>query len=307
VVPLIAAEVQGYLKHCIRAVGGDFDAIFDPAATDMLYRCSEGVPRVLNNLCESVLAAAAEAGADLVMPQLVQYVANEEFGLQPTLPPGSRSRTARKPDRDIEATPPHTATPPKPTAEAKPPAAAPTNAIINPEPPIAGFVTTEFEPIPVVTFTPEPKVGRPVDVESAVPSAMTVDAPKQTIAIAPPVVADNTKAAIAVAPTRVVDAAKPAVAVQPKATIADVPKPTVALPPSIVTNAAKPAVAVPPPSIATNAAKPAVAVLPPAIVADAPKPKIAVTPATVADIPEPAITAVTAAVPDELPLEHIRN
>ncbi|MCI0517464.1 MAG: AAA family ATPase, partial [Woeseiaceae bacterium] len=60
IAPLSGPEVQGYLKHCIRAAGGDFDSIFDPVAIDMLFRCSEGVPRVINNLCESVLAAASE-------------------------------------------------------------------------------------------------------------------------------------------------------------------------------------------------------------------------------------------------------
>jgi type II secretory pathway predicted ATPase ExeA len=39
-VPFSAAEALGYLKHCIRNAGGDFDSIFDPAAADMLYRCS---------------------------------------------------------------------------------------------------------------------------------------------------------------------------------------------------------------------------------------------------------------------------
>jgi type II secretory pathway predicted ATPase ExeA len=102
------AEVRGYLKHCIRNAGGDFDEIFDQGAVDMLFRCSEGVPRVVNNLCESVLAAAAEANAALVLPQLVQHVAQEEFGILPLLPalanpkPGPAQVPARQAEPDGE-------------------------------------------------------------------------------------------------------------------------------------------------------------------------------------------------------------
>ncbi|MDH5501352.1 MAG: AAA family ATPase, partial [Gammaproteobacteria bacterium] len=88
--PFNAAELQGYLKHCIRAAGGEFDEIFDPGALDMIFRCSDGIPRVVNNLCESVLAAAAEANAAIVMPQLVQHVAQEQFGIQPA--PAQRNK-----------------------------------------------------------------------------------------------------------------------------------------------------------------------------------------------------------------------
>ncbi len=272
VVPFIAAEVQGYLKHCIRAVGGDFDGIFDPVAIDMLYRCSEGVPRVLNNLCESVLAAAAEAGASLVMPQLVQHVASEEFGLQPTLPPGSRSRAVRRPAAEADAPQARPATSPKARVEVKPPETAPAKAIIDAEPAIARTVTTEFEPIPVVPFTPEPAVARPVVVEATATAPMVVDAHKPAITVTPAKVPDIAKPAIAVTPPKAPEAAKPASAVTPPKLPVE-PKPTIAVPPAMPATTAKPA--------------------------------MATTPSFAADSVKPANAPIAVAEPDLLPLEHI--
>lgn len=197
--PFSAAETQGYLKHCIRNAGGEFDKVFDPAAVDMVYRCSEGVPRVINNLCESVLAAAAEASAPLVMPQLVQHIAQEEFGLQP----GSKkaglassspdSRQAKAKESPAEATPdtpdPATDTP-KLKAEVRPAKPEPEPAVMTDTAPRTpapkrepktdkaidtapakdvsldagarpGKDADEFEPLPVSAFTTEPE-SRPV-------------------------------------------------------------------------------------------------------------------------------------------------
>jgi hypothetical protein len=282
----------------------------------MLYRCSEGVPRVINNLCESVLAAAAEAGATLVMPQLVQHVANEEFGLQPTLPPGSRSRPARKPAAEVEPPVARPTTTPKARVEVKPPMAA-EKARIDSQPTFADNITTEFEPIAVVPFTPEPAVERPVAVEPLVAPNMVVDAAKPTTAVAPTVLsntpkpaivvppalaADAAKAAVAVAPAIAADAIKPAVAT-PRSGVADTPKPMVTKPPAVVANTPKPVVTKPP-AVVADTPKP-VLTKPPAVVADTPKPVVTKPQAFVADSPRLAITEVAAAVPDELPLDDI--
>jgi type II secretory pathway predicted ATPase ExeA len=200
VAPFSAAEIQGYLKHCIRAAGGEFDNIFDPRAVDMLYRCSEGVPRVVNNLCESVFAAAAEANAALVLPQLVQHVAHEEFGLEPVLPPSNRRSTdlpasipagkpplatAVKPQRRAPQTQPASqqagpAVPraAAPKAPAKAPAARHAPATAN----------SEFEPLPVSQFTPEPEFTRPrpgADKAAAGTAAAAVTLPPKTRAPQP--------------------------------------------------------------------------------------------------------------------------
>jgi type II secretory pathway predicted ATPase ExeA len=56
--PFNAQEVQGYLRHSIREAGGDVDKVLDAGAIDMLYRCSEGIPRVINNLHQFTAATS---------------------------------------------------------------------------------------------------------------------------------------------------------------------------------------------------------------------------------------------------------
>ncbi len=84
--PLTAPEVLGYLRHCIRAAGGDFDSMFDGGAVDMLYRCSEGIPRVINNLCESALTMAAEEDAGPLTAKFIQKIARDALGIDVFLP-----------------------------------------------------------------------------------------------------------------------------------------------------------------------------------------------------------------------------
>jgi len=68
--PFCATEVHGYLKHCIREAGGDYDAIFDDGVTDIVIRCSGGIPRIINTLCETALTTAAGTNAKRVSLQL---------------------------------------------------------------------------------------------------------------------------------------------------------------------------------------------------------------------------------------------
>ena len=82
---LSAAEVNGYLKHCLREAGGDSDAIFEDGVTDILYRCSEGIPRIINTLCATALSTAAESSARQVSVALMRQVAADAFGFEPDL------------------------------------------------------------------------------------------------------------------------------------------------------------------------------------------------------------------------------
>jgi general secretion pathway protein A len=84
--PLSPAEVRGYLKHCIREAGGDFDAIFGAAAIDVIHGCSEGVPRMINTLCENALTAAMEEGLKQVSAALMYRVACESFDYDGRMP-----------------------------------------------------------------------------------------------------------------------------------------------------------------------------------------------------------------------------
>jgi general secretion pathway protein A len=77
-------ELGGYLRHCFRQVGGDFDKVFAADALAALHELSGGILRVTNNLVESSMEAAAEAKADQVEVDVIARIANDEFGLTGT-------------------------------------------------------------------------------------------------------------------------------------------------------------------------------------------------------------------------------
>ncbi len=82
--PCGVEELGGYLRHCFRQAGGDFDTVFAAGAAELLHELSGGILRVVNNLIESSMEAAADANAKTVALELVTRVADEQFGLTGT-------------------------------------------------------------------------------------------------------------------------------------------------------------------------------------------------------------------------------
>ena len=78
------SEVSSYLQHCVREAGGDYNALFENGVDNIVYRCSEGVPRVINTLCETALTTAAEDGDSQVSIALMRRVAADAFGFEQT-------------------------------------------------------------------------------------------------------------------------------------------------------------------------------------------------------------------------------
>ena len=75
-------EVQGYLKHSVGEAGGDYDAIFDNGVADIIHGCSEGIPRVINSLCESAMTTAMEENSTRITVALMSQVASDAFGYE---------------------------------------------------------------------------------------------------------------------------------------------------------------------------------------------------------------------------------
>ena len=84
--PLSAAEVQGYLRHAIRIAGADYDELFGAGVADIVTACSEGIPRIINTLCETALNAATEAGDKTISAEFMRRVAIDAFGFEDDLP-----------------------------------------------------------------------------------------------------------------------------------------------------------------------------------------------------------------------------
>jgi type II secretory pathway predicted ATPase ExeA len=72
---LNAAETRGYLLHCFRNAGGDFDQLFQPDCSALLHKICDGNPRAINQLAEVVLRTAAEMGLQKISARYIAEVA----------------------------------------------------------------------------------------------------------------------------------------------------------------------------------------------------------------------------------------
>jgi type II secretory pathway predicted ATPase ExeA len=120
-----AEECEAYLRHRINAAGGDFDAMFDAGAPLMVRRCSGGIPRVINSLCETALTVAADSKVAQVSGKIVFKVAVEVFGMSPGDAPASQAPRTTPGPLAPAATPPVPVRAPQKAAPAKATAPAP--------------------------------------------------------------------------------------------------------------------------------------------------------------------------------------
>jgi general secretion pathway protein A len=87
--PLTADETQAYIQQRLRIAGSNGQAIFDVDSLAAIYRYSNGIPRVVNLICEHCLVSAFVDQQKLVSPTIVDAVARDfDLGDSPaTLPP----------------------------------------------------------------------------------------------------------------------------------------------------------------------------------------------------------------------------
>ena len=83
-------ETERYIASRLLAAGAERTDIFTPSAVDFIFRCSEGIPRQINNLCDNALLTGFAAGAETVGRDIVEEVA-DTFDL---LPNAQRGRQA---------------------------------------------------------------------------------------------------------------------------------------------------------------------------------------------------------------------
>jgi len=74
------AEVQGYLEHRLKTAGYVGTAIFQDAATRLLYAASSGVPRMINLLAHKALLAAYGKGRSDVDASLMEAAVADTVG-----------------------------------------------------------------------------------------------------------------------------------------------------------------------------------------------------------------------------------
>ncbi|MCL6480336.1 MAG: AAA family ATPase [Firmicutes bacterium] len=75
--PLNLEETRGYIHERLRIAGSDGRTLFLPEAVEAIHRYSQGIPRVINLLCEHALISAFVDGKENVDPETIHEVAKE--------------------------------------------------------------------------------------------------------------------------------------------------------------------------------------------------------------------------------------
>lgn len=71
-----ADETERYITERLLIAGAEQPNVFTPGAIDFIFQCSEGIPRLINNLCDNALLAAYAAGEAVVSRRVVEKVAD---------------------------------------------------------------------------------------------------------------------------------------------------------------------------------------------------------------------------------------
>lgn len=75
-------ETAQYINARLKVAGAERTDIFSPGAVDYIFRCSEGIPRNINNLCDNALLNGFAASESVISRAAVQEVA-ETFDVLP--------------------------------------------------------------------------------------------------------------------------------------------------------------------------------------------------------------------------------
>ncbi len=88
-------ETERYITSRLLVAGAERTNIFSPAAIDYIFRCSEGIPRNINNLCDNALLAGYAAGEHAIGPSIIEDVA-ETFDMLPRSDQGRQASEERE-------------------------------------------------------------------------------------------------------------------------------------------------------------------------------------------------------------------
>ncbi len=78
---LDAEETGQYIQHRLQVAGGDPD-LFDAEACELIYQRSQGIPRLINSLCDTVLEYGYEEQRASIDGALVQDILNDSVNGQ---------------------------------------------------------------------------------------------------------------------------------------------------------------------------------------------------------------------------------
>lgn len=95
-------ETERYITSRLLVAGAERTDIFSPAAIDYIFRCSGGIPRSINNLCDNALLAGYAAGEMEISAAIIGDVA-ETFDMLPGSDHGKMTDQPEAPARIFTA------------------------------------------------------------------------------------------------------------------------------------------------------------------------------------------------------------
>jgi len=143
--PLNVAEVEAYLRCRTTAAGGEFEQLFATGVAAALHCYSAGVPRVIDNVCETALALAAARRVPQLTAANLIHVAEKVYGLAPSGPiPDVAEETTAPASQAVPAVAP---------AQTEAAAITPASTLVTPSEPTEAEAPVEAtEPAPPASF-----------------------------------------------------------------------------------------------------------------------------------------------------------
>ena len=147
--PLLAPEVEGYVRHRLSVAGAESSAFFAPEALRLIAEYSRGLPRRINVLCDRALDEGRHASSPLISADTVKRAARSLASPSTAVPPIAAAEAPAASPAVSEANPPREPvpaglTPPRlvaPRSVAVPKASAPKPDSPSLAPPIAEDAT----------------------------------------------------------------------------------------------------------------------------------------------------------------------
>ncbi|MCI0663723.1 MAG: AAA family ATPase [Acidobacteria bacterium] len=93
--PLKAGEISGYIRTRLNVAGAARLDLFTPDAVALIYRSSEGIPRLVNNICDNALLTAFAMNTQLITAEVIAEVAESLDLLQPMIEDNPRDVMAQ--------------------------------------------------------------------------------------------------------------------------------------------------------------------------------------------------------------------
>jgi general secretion pathway protein A len=67
-------EINKYIRFRLRRAGAENVNLFDPAAVKLIGQVSQGIPRIINNICDNALLYGYAAGSEIISREIVEEV-----------------------------------------------------------------------------------------------------------------------------------------------------------------------------------------------------------------------------------------